>query len=221
MADFELTYFFDPLCGWCYASAPALAGIVAHYGDQLRMMPVGLFFELRPVAAIADYAWRNDQRIAGLTGQRFSEDYRRNVLEAPHGSFTSALLTTALCALGEIAPRLEPRFLHDAQIARYVEGRDTSRVEEVVRVAEAVALQNGVAFDAASFADRLQSDRALGDRVQARMAAARREMQALPATGVPLLLVRLGDRGHLVSGQTLYHGKDAVLSAVQQLALSA
>lgn len=26
MNPFRLQYFFDPLCGWCYASAPALAG---------------------------------------------------------------------------------------------------------------------------------------------------------------------------------------------------
>ena len=73
----------------------------------------------------------------------------------------------------------KPRFLHAAQIARYVEGRDTSRVEEVVRIAEAVAAANDTAFNAAIFAERLQSDAALLDRVKARMAAARSELHSL------------------------------------------
>jgi protein-disulfide isomerase-like protein with CxxC motif len=30
----QFHYFFDPLCGWCYASAPALAAIP--WDDQLR-----------------------------------------------------------------------------------------------------------------------------------------------------------------------------------------
>ena len=217
MSDLEFRYFFDPLCGWCYASAPALAGLAEHHGDRLRMMPVGLFTQPRPIGAIADHAWRNDQRIGGLTGQRFSEAYHRNVLQAPDGVFTSGPLTLALAALGEIDPRLEPRFLHAAQIARYVEGRDTSRTEEVVRVAEAVAAGNSASLDTAAFAERLRTDAALTDRVEARMAAARDEMRSLPGSGVPQLLVCAGGRAHPISGQTLYGGKEAVLAAVRQL----
>ena len=155
------------------------------------MMPVGLFHAPRPVAAIADHARRNDQRISQLSGQRFTEEYHRNVLQAPDGVFTSEALTLAIVALGEIDPALEPRFLEAAQVARYVMGRDTSQVEEVVQVAEAVTAAAGVVFDATAFGDRLRSDKALAARVKDRIAAASVE---LPGGGVPQLVVQVGGK---------------------------
>jgi putative protein-disulfide isomerase len=110
----------------------------------------------------------------------------------------------------------KPRFLHAAQIARYVEGRDTSRVEEVVRIAEAVAAANDTAFNAAIFAERLQSDAALLDRVKARMAAARSELHSF-ANGVPQLLVRMGKVVQVVEGEDLYGGKDRMLGVISSL----
>jgi putative protein-disulfide isomerase len=217
MSNLEFRYFFDPLCGWCYASAPALASLVEDYGARLRMMPTGLFVQPRPVSSMADHAWRNDQRISGLTGQPFSEAYHRNVLLAPGGVFTSGPLTVALAALGEIDAALEPRFLHTAQIARYVDGRDTSRFEEVIQVARKVAIESGVALDADVFADKIQNDPAFADRVEKRMAAARFEMQSLPGSGVPQLHVRVRGKTHSIDARTLYAGNDAVLAAVNQL----
>lgn len=217
MSDPEFQYFFDPLCGWCYASAPALAGLVEAYGGRVEMMPVGLFAEPRPIATIAEHAWRNDRRIGELTGQRFTEAYHRNVLQAPGGIFTSAPLTTALVALGELDASLEQPFLSAAQSARYVDGRDTSRIDEVARVAEWVALRHGLAFDPPSFAVRLQHDEALRERAQKRMAYARGAMASLPGRGVPRLLVRLENASHTVDGELLYAGKDRLLAAIRRL----
>jgi putative protein-disulfide isomerase len=104
----------------------------------------------------------------------------------------------------------KPRFLHAAQIARYVEGRDTSRVEEVVRIAEAVAAANDTAFNAAIFAERLQSDAALLDRVKARMAAARSELHSQ-------LHVGMGKVVQVVEGEDLYGGKDRMLGVISSL----
>ena len=124
---YRFTYLFDPLCGWCYAAAPALERIAERHGDSLRLVPTGLFSELRPVATIADHARANDDRIQELTGQPFTNAYHQGVMRAPGGLLSSLPLTRALVALGLIDPALEPRFLHEAQTARYVEGRDTSR----------------------------------------------------------------------------------------------
>ncbi|MFC7551706.1 hypothetical protein ACFQU7_04410 [Pseudoroseomonas wenyumeiae] len=41
----------------------------------------------------AEYAWKNDQRIAQLTGQVFSEAYREKVLGNPAGRFDSTAAT--------------------------------------------------------------------------------------------------------------------------------
>ena len=111
---YRFTYLFDPLCGWCYAAAPALERIAERHGDSLRLVPTGLFSELRPVATIADHARANDDRIQELTGQPFTNAYHQGVMRAPGGLLSSLPLTRALVALGLIDPALEPRFLHEA-----------------------------------------------------------------------------------------------------------
>lgn len=217
MQNLELQYFFDPLCGWCYASAQALAGLAEGHGTVLRMMPVGLFTQPRPIAGIADYAWQNDQRIATLTGQRFTESYRAQVLQAADGVFDSTLLTRALTALGEQDAALEPRLLHAAQLARYVDGMDTCRAEAVAQIAVDVAREANINLDAAEFASRLRNDRPLAETTARRVALAQQAMQALPSGGVPQLLVRAGGKTQMIAGQPLYDGPQRLLEHLQAL----
>lgn len=218
MHNLELQYFFDPLCGWCYASAPALAGLAERHGAALRMMPVGLFMQPRPIASIADHAWQNDQRIATLTGQRFSEAYREQVLLAADGVFDSTPLTRALTALGEQDAALEPQLLHVAQLARYVDGVDTSQAEAVARIAVNVAQSTGLSLDATEFAARLgDDDRALAEATARRVALAQQAMQALPSGGVPQLLVTVDGVSEVIAGQHLYAGPQRLLEHLQAL----
>ncbi|MGN0927462.1 DsbA family protein [Ectopseudomonas mendocina] len=228
----ELQYFFDPLCGWCYASAPALTGLAERHGNALRMMPIGLFIQSRPMASIAEHAWQNDQRITTLTGQRFSEAYRFKVLEADDGVFDSTPLTRALTALGEQEAALEPRLLHAAQVARYVDGVDTCRAEAVAQIAVEIAQDAGLDLDTAVFAARLREDSALADTTTRRVALAQQAMRVLPAGGVPQLLARIDGEPHVIAGQHLYvarnnywntfrHCGDAGHSRFQALAHSA
>lgn len=211
---FQLQYFFDPLCGWCYASAPALAGLAERHGAALRMMPAGLFMQPRPITSIAEYAWQNDQRIAQLTGQRFTETYRAQVLLVPGGVFDSTLLTRALVALGGQDAALEPRLLHTAQLARYIEGVDTCRAEAVADIAVQVAATLGLALDSKDFAARLLEDKALAATTQQRVENAQRAMQALPSNGVPQLLLQLNGQVQVIAGQDLYSGAEVLLERI-------
>lgn len=217
MQNLELQYFFDPLCGWCYASAPALAGLAERHGAALRMMPVGLFTQPRPIAGIADYAWQNDQRIATLTGQRFSEAYRAQVLLAADGLFDSTPLTRALTALAEQDASLEPHLLHAAQLARYVDGVDTCRAEAVAQIAVNVAQGAGLSLDATEFAARLRDDRALAEATARRVAQAQQAMQALPSGGVPQLRITIDGVSQVIAGQHLYTGPQRLLEQLQAL----
>lgn len=217
MTNLELQYFFDPLCGWCYASAPALAGLAERYGAALRMMPVGLFTQPRPIAGIADFAWQNDQRIATLTGQGFSEAYREQVLLAADGVFDSTPLTRALTALAEQDASLEPHLLHAAQLARYIDGVDTCRAEAVARIAVDVALGAGLSLDASEFAARLRDDRTLAEATTRRVALAQQAMQALPSSGVPQLLATVDGVSQVIAGQQLYAGPQQLLEHLQTL----
>ncbi|VXD05039.1 Protein-disulfide isomerase-like protein [Pseudomonas sp. 8Z] len=217
MQNLELQYFFDPLCGWCYASAPALVGLAERHGAALRMMPVGLFMQPRPIAGIAEFAWQNDQRIATLTGQHFSEAYREQVLLAADGVFDSTPLTRALTALGEQDAALELRLLHTAQLARYVDGVDTCRVEAVAQIALDVARSAGLDLDLDAFSARLSDDRSLADATAQRVTRAQQAMQALPSGGVPQLLLKINGTPHVIAGQPLYEGPQRLLTHIASL----
>ncbi|MEB3045438.1 DsbA family protein [Rhizobium mulingense] len=219
--EIELQYFFDPFCGWCYASAPALAGLADQFSDRLRMLPSGLFVGGRPISSIADHAWRNDQRIQALTGQRFSKEYHQNVLLAPNGIFDSGPATLALTALGEHAATLEPRFLHAIQIARYVEGRDTSNVHEVATVAVQVAAVHGIDLTAEIFAERLRNDPDLRARALERVEDAQRRMDMLGIRGVPQLVALINGQAHVLSSEALYQGPARLVAALDELSADA
>ncbi|WP_431324126.1 DsbA family protein [Rhizobium sp. YTU87027] len=219
--DIELQYLFDPLCGWCYASAPALAGLAEEFGDKLKMMPSGLFVGGRAISTIADHAWRNDQRIQALTGQPFSEVYHQNVLQAPDGIFDSWPATVAMTALGEHDARLEPLFLHAVQIARYVEGRDTSSTEEVATVAANVAAGHGIDVTVEDLANRLRNDVDLRERTLERMEDTQARMSELGMRGVPQVVAIVNGTPHGLSGQALYDGPQAIIAALNQLSSNA
>ncbi|AWI85960.1 protein-disulfide isomerase (plasmid) [Alloyangia pacifica] len=214
----RFTYLFDPLCGWCYAAAPALKRLAETHGDRLRLMPTGLFVDPRPVAAIADHARKNDGRIEALTGQPFTDAYHQGIMRARGGVFSSQALTRALVAIGSIDPALEPRFLHAAQTARYVEGRDTSRSEVVAGVAVEVAQATGKEIDEAAFRVKITDDPALDIETDRRIAEGKKVMAALGLQGIPQLIVT-DDRGvRAVDSQALYAGGAAVLAAIWERA---
>jgi putative protein-disulfide isomerase len=220
MPTLKLQYFFDPLCGWCYAAAPALAGLADAYPDALELMPSGLFADdgardLTP--EWADYAWRNDQRIEQLTGQRFTETYRREVLLRDGVRFDSGPATRALTALRELDPALERPLLDAIQRARYVDGRDTARAEVLGQIGEAVAAEVGRTLAAGELVRRIDADPALAAATAARTHDTQRLMQRLGTSGVPQLLLVRDGRGHVFHGEPLYRGPQTLLALIERV----
>ena len=130
----KLEYFFDPFCGWCYASAPALKAVAERFPAALSMRPSGLFAGARPTASIADHSWRNAKRIAELTGQVDTVQYHDNILRRPQGIFDSIFATRAIVAMGEIDPALGPELLDSLQTARGANPKDAGENDQALRV---------------------------------------------------------------------------------------
>lgn len=204
-----VTYLLDPLCGWCYGASPAIQKLNQHPTIRLELVPTGLFAGGGRTmdAALADYAWSNDQRIAKLTGQRFTEAYRQHVL-GRHGSrFDSATATLALTAVSLTEPQRELEALTALQEARYVHGLDTHALPVVEK------LLHDLGLDAA--ADRLAAgDAALLAANAARIHKAQGLMQTLGAQGVPALVVTDDKGSRLLRGNALYGHFDSLLSQI-------
>jgi len=103
----HVTYLFDPLCGWCYGAVPPLDKLAKLDGISISLAPTGLFAGegVRPMdERFAAYAWQNDQRIARLTGQVFSQSYRDRVLGGNGSMFDSAPATLGIITVGITKP---------------------------------------------------------------------------------------------------------------------
>jgi putative protein-disulfide isomerase len=213
----KLDYFFDPFCGWCYASAPALRAVAKRFPAALTMRPSGLFAGARPTASIADHSWRNATRITELTGQPYTAQYHDNILRRPQGIFDSIFATRAIAALSEIDPTLGPALLDSLQTARYVDAMETSDATVVASVAAKVGRQHGHSIDEAVFALKLINDEGLSRRTEERIRKTRARMIELSESGVPFLLVTLGKHREVIQNSDLYSGPDVVLKALESV----
>ena len=177
----------------------------------LTLAPSGLFAGGGRTmdAQFAAYAWSNDQRIAKLTGQRFTEAYRTQVLGQQGTPFDSMPTTLALTAVSLTEPSRELGALTQLQEARYVHGLDT--------VAPAIIATQLRTLDLHAAADRLLTpDEALREENTRRIHAAQSLMRQHHAQGVPALVVRKAASERLLQGNALYGTYDALLAALAQ-----
>jgi putative protein-disulfide isomerase len=209
----RISYLFDPLCGWCYGASPALERLRAQEDFSIDLMPTGLFagegaFPMN--AAFAAHAWEADQRIAKLSGQRFSDEYRANVLEGSASSVDSGAATLALTAVRLTAPEREFEALKAIQRARYVEGRDNGDPAVIGEVLSGLGLEDAAARLHAEDEELLAAN-------GTRMAEGRAEMRRFGANGVPTLIAyaEQSDRGKLASSSMLYGDPDALAAALR------
>ncbi|MGO7335857.1 DsbA family protein [Rhizobium leguminosarum] len=200
----HLTYLYDPLCGWCYGAAPALDKMAKLDNLTVELAPSGLFAGegARPLdERFAAYAWHNDQRINRLTGQVFSQLYRDQVLGGADSMFDSAPATLGIIAVGLTQLDKEREALKALQIARYVDGLNTSEIVVVADVLDQAGFSDA--------ADRVQAPvEALLDAYRNRIGKSRQLMDAFRMDGVPALLVSDGDKRRVLRSDALFGGFD-------------
>jgi putative protein-disulfide isomerase len=206
----QITYLFDPLCGWCYGAMPKLAGLARAPNLALKFSPTGLFSGAgaRSMdAKFAAYAWANDQRIAGLTGQTFSLAYHEEVLGAHGAIFDSGPATLALTAVAIEAPEREYQALQSIQVSRYVDGCDVTSLAVLADIVTGLGLPD--------VSSRIASpDTELREMTNARIAAARHDMQAFGIRGVPALIVGSGSRRRLHDSAVLFDSNTDVVAQI-------
>jgi putative protein-disulfide isomerase len=212
----HITYLFDPLCGWCYGASATIKALTDQPRLKVHMMPTGLFANAdapRMDDAFAAYAWTADQRIARLTGQPFSEDYRNKVLADRDARLNSGPATLALTAVARTAPERELEALRAIQTARYVEGRDITATSVLVQI-----LQNLTLTEAASQLQANNPDLIAANH--ARIKAAQVQMRRFGVDGVPVLLVDDGQNQRLITSNGIFGDKHIVakLSGTASLA---
>lgn len=207
----SLHYLYDPLCGWCYGAAPALHALAEAPGvPPLALHPTGLFAGqgARPMdPSFAAYAWSNDQRIARLTGQTFSDAYRNGPLAWFDRPLDSSLATRALTAVHRIAPAREAEALAAIQRARFVDGHDITDAARLAGVLTEIGLG-----EAAGFPDK---DAALDALLAQRQAEARALMAEVGAGGVPALVLRNAAGVRLLPSEGLFRDVASLIAKLR------
>ncbi len=206
------TYLFDPLCGWCYGAAPMLERLGADPDLAIEVLPTGLFAgdgarSMEP--GFAAFAWSNDERIARLTGQTFSEAYRLHVLGAPGTRFDSGPATLAMTAVALTAPDRQLEALRAIQAARYVDARDITDF--------AVLGETLRSLDLVEAAERLQKpDDALVAAGKAHIQAGQAAMRHYGVSGVPNLIVGTDEARRSLPGNALFGDAEALIDMLKR-----
>lgn len=180
-----LHYLFDPLCGWCYGANSLLPAYLDANNLTLHLMPTGLFSDqgARPMTPdFARYAWENDQKIALMTGQVFSEHYRQRVLGNVDQAFNSGPATLALTAVNMTEPLREYTALNAIQHGRYVEGRDITQPEVLGDILRTCGLEQAQRL-------LLSADETLIIETALRIRQGLEQLQAVNARGVPTFIL--------------------------------
>ena len=209
----SLHYLYDPLCGWCYGAAPGLRALTKAEGlPPLTLHPTGLFAGrgARPMDRhFAAYAWSNDQRIAALTGQIFSEAYRAGPLASFDRPFDSTAATRALTAVHRVAPAREAEALAAIQSARFVDGRDVTDPAVLADILSALGLGEAAG---------LAADPTLDALVERRTAQGRALLAEARGNGVPTLALRTAEGLAALSSEPLYRDPESLFPALRRIA---
>ena len=181
----RVIYLYDPLCGWCYGSGPAIRALAASGTWVVEALPTGLFAgdpHRRIDPAFARHVIEADARIEQMSGEPFSEAYRSQVLGNASMRFDSANATHALHAVARWNPGRVLDALHALQRERYVRGHDVADTGVI-----AAALAAALGGNSADWRQRM-ADPALPAFAAQRTAQVHRWMSAVGARGVPTLV---------------------------------
>jgi len=206
-----LCYLFDPLCGWCYGAVPALSAAEKIPGATIELLPTGLFSGegARPMDDdFAAYAWSNDQRIARLTGQSFTERYREQVLGDRRQFFDSGPATVALTAVSLTAPARELEALEAIQRARFVDGKNITDLKLLAALLASLRLDESAAMLERPDTKLLEANRARIHRAGALM-------WELGARGVPVFVAGTGKERRVLHTSAIYSNPQALIDQLK------
>jgi putative protein-disulfide isomerase len=155
----ELIYHADPLCGWCFAIAPALADARTMLGDRaewtIRMGGLVVGERVRPIACDAAYLRAGLERVVAATGRQAGDAYFTNIVDRGVWVSDSEPVCRAVLVAFELGGT-EAAFetSHRLSDALYVDGREPDSLDTLRLIAAAVG------FDPTVFAARWDSDAA-------------------------------------------------------------
>jgi putative protein-disulfide isomerase len=122
-----IVYGNDVLCGWCFATGPALLEVKRRLADSVRWriecggLVVGE--RVRPVALDRDYLAAGLAQVAAVAGRHAGRRYFENVLDTGTWVSNSEPACRAVLVAQEMNPSAALEFSHWLTDALYIDGR--------------------------------------------------------------------------------------------------
>jgi len=140
-SDSILHYFYDPLCGWCYASE-SLIEVARHIpGLRIELHAGGLIPNpVRLPEAKRKQVRVADGRIHDLTGQEFGPAYLDVLLDHPNSIWHSPPTIGAVLAAEAMVEGQGFAMIAAIQRAHYVDGRRVVDANVLADIAKSIGL---------------------------------------------------------------------------------
>ncbi len=208
-----LHYFYDPLCGWCYAATPLIQAARAIPKLNIQMHAGGLWVDaqVKPITPeLRNYVLANDARIAQISGQTFGEAYQNGLLQRTDAVLNSEPPIRAI----RVAQALSNQgldMLQRIQIAHFIEGREVSQSATLLEIASELGLHHN------AFANAYANDHA---QTQAHLHDTRKLMHAWGINGYPNLILQRGEQ-YLSVPHSRFYGQPSSFAHALEAAIHA
>ncbi len=193
-----LHYFYDPLCGWCYA-AEAMTEAASRSAPgqfEIRLHAGGLFDQTPLSDAKRSQIRVADARIGELTGQEFSAAYLDGLLGDPNTVYDSAVPIRAILAAEAVKPGTGLSMLKALQRAHYRGGLRIVEPSTITSAAESIGLAK------AKFTDAFEQ--ISEDELSKHVESTRRLMHEVGARGYPTFVAQTGGHVEVVPHERYY-----------------
>jgi len=141
----NITYYYDPLCGWCYGFSKVVSQLTDHYGDSLNLNIVsgGLFTGNRVglVNNIAPYIKAGAYRsVESTTGVKFGDAFLDDINGNGKIELNSVPPSIAFCIVKEAYPDHEIDFAKTLLDAVYRDGANPSDLDAYKPYIDAIGM---------------------------------------------------------------------------------
>jgi len=184
---FDLVYFVNPMCSWCYGFGPSLRAVQTAFGDDISItVALGSLREdtepLRPEQK--DYLRAAWSRVGEASGQPFNF----GLLDRDDFNYDTRPACRALAAIRDLSPGAVIDYLEAVQTGFYRDNRDVTKKAVLGDLAASVGL------------DRTRVESALSDVATAEaLVAEYAQVARLGVSGYPTLAAVSPPRAILIA----------------------
>ena len=139
MANREIIYIWDPLCGWCYSFSPVISKLANEFSGKISFEVVsgGLAIGERvgPVSQKAVYIKKRLPDVERISGMKFGEKYLQ-LLDKGTSISDSLPPSIAFNVFKSFQPGNMLKFAASIQLAYFSEGKDLNNIKTYLEIAE-------------------------------------------------------------------------------------